>query len=148
MKESMKESMWRVFAVLALLAMPVAAVAQAQSGADRTAFERIISEQIDAFRADDGVRAYSYASPAIQQIFPTPEQFMAMVRNGYQPVYRPQSFRFGEAGTDQAGRPIQRVNILGPDGQSYEAVYTMERQPDGTWKINGCALVKLPGLST
>ena len=38
-------------------------------------------------------------------------------------------------------------HILGPDGQNYEAVYTMERQPDGTWRINGCYLVKKPGLS-
>ena len=39
-------------------------------------------------------------------------------------------------GFSASGRPIQRVTIVGPDGLNYEAIYTMERQPDGTWQIN------------
>lgn len=141
--------MLRLLAVLLMVLLPISAGrADAQSSADSQAFEQIISEQIEAFRADDGLRAYGYAAPMIRQIFPTPETFMAMVKQGYQPVYRPQSFRFGAAGPDSAGRPTQRVNIVGPDGQNYEAIYTMEKQPDGTWQINGCALVKLPDLNT
>jgi len=140
--------MSRILAVLALLMLPVAALAQSPTPADQDAFQRIITAQIEAFQADDGARAYGYAAPPIQHIFPSPGIFMDMVQRGYMPVYRPRSFRFGEAGTDPAGRPIQRVTIVGPDGLTYEAVYTMQRQPDGTWLINGCALVRVPGLST
>lgn len=140
--------MLRVFAVLLMVLLPLSAGrAIAQSDADRQAFEKIISAQIEAFRADDGARAYGYAAPMIRQIFPTPETFMAMVRQGYPMVYRPQSFRFGPAGPDQAGRPTQRVEIVGPDGVNYEAVYTMEQQPDGTWQINGCYIMKAPDVS-
>ena len=71
---------------------------------------------------------------------------MAMVQKGYPPVYRPQSYRFGKAELSASGRPIQRVTIEGPDGITYEAIYTMERQPDGPWQINGCALVWAPEL--
>ena len=39
-------------------------------------------------------------------------------------------------------------SATGPDGQTYEAIYTMERQPDGTWQINGCAIVRAPDVST
>ena len=106
----------------------------------------MITSQIEAFRAEDGPAAYSHASPAIRQIFPNPEVFMNMVRQGYQPVYRPQSFRFGEAVLAASGRPTQRVTVVGPDGLTYEAVYTMERQPDGSWQISGCALVRAPDL--
>ena len=95
---------------------------------------RVITGQIEAFRADDGARAYGYAAPMIKQIFPNPDVFMDMVRQGYQPVYRPQSFSFGEAGFSASGRPIQRVTVVGPDGITYEAIYTMERQPDGSWQ--------------
>jgi hypothetical protein len=84
----------------------------------------------------------------IQQVFPTAEHFMAMVRQGYMPVYRPQSFSFGQAGLDAAGRPTQLVTILGPDGKTYEALYTFERQADGSWKIAGCRLLETPGLNT
>ncbi len=140
--------MLRVLAMFLMMFLSISASrADGLSDVDRQAFERIISEQIEAFRADDGVRAYSHAAPMIRQIFPSPGNFMAMVKQGYPMVYRPQSFRFGEAGPDTAGRPTQRVNIVGPDGQNYEAIYTMEQQPDGTWQINGCAIAKAPDVS-
>lgn len=139
--------MLRMLLVLATaIVFSLGARAESPSAADTADFQRIITEQIDAFRADDGVRAYSYAAPMIQQVFPTPETFMAMVRQGYRPVYRPQSFRFGDAGEDSAGRPTQRVTIAGPDGKTYEALYTFQKQPDGTWKISGCQLLEIPGL--
>ena len=140
--------MRRLFAVTAVLvAMITGAFAQSVGEADRMQFRSIITGQIEAFRSDDGARAYGYAAPIIKQIFPSPEQFMAMVKQGYQPVYRPQSFAFGATETDPTGRPIQRVKIVGPDGLTYEAIYTMERQPDGSWQISGCRLVRTDDLS-
>ena len=132
------------FAALILWSAPLRA--EALSAEDKAAFQSVITGQIDAFRAEDGARAYSYAAPMIRQIFPNPDLFMNMVRQGYQPVYRPQSFKFGEAGFSASGRPVQRVTVVGPDGLTYEAIYTMERQPDGSWLINGCAIVRAPDL--
>jgi hypothetical protein len=133
-----------VLAAWLLLMAP--ARAESVSDSDKQAFRDVITSQIEAFRAEDGAAAYSHAAPAIKQIFPNPDIFMNMVRQGYQPVYRPQSFRFGDATLSASGRPIQRVSIVGPDGLSYEAVYTMERQPDGSWQISGCAIVRAPEL--
>lgn len=134
-----------LIALLVTIALP--ARAEQLSASDEAAFRSVITDQIEAFRADDGTRAYSHAAPMIRQIFPNPDVFMNMVRQGYQPVYRPQSYAFGKAGLSDSGRPIQRVTLVGPDGQTYEAVYTMERQPDGTWQINGCAIVRAPDVS-
>jgi hypothetical protein len=140
--------MLRIIAVLGAMFMSVTiSHAQALTETDKSQFQSIITGQIEAFRADDGVRAYSYAAPMIRQIFPTPEAFMGMVRRGYPQVYRPQSFTFGKAEFSASGRPTQRVTIMGPDGNSYEAIYTMEQQPDGTWAINGCAIVRAPDAS-
>lgn len=140
--------MHRILAFLAVvfLMIPLAR-AEGLSEQDKSTFRSVIENQIDAFRADDGFRAYSYAAPTIRQIYPTPDVFMNMVRKGYQQVYRPQSFKFGDAGFSASGRPIQRVTIVGPDGVTYEAIYTMEQQPDGTWQINGCAIVRAPDIS-
>ena len=132
--------------LLALFMLQQPATAQSLSDADRSAFQSIITGQIDAFQADDGARAYKFAAPMIRRIFPNPDMFMAMVREGYPQVYRPQSYRFGEAGYSASGRPTQRVTIVGPDSISYEAIYTMEQQPDGSWQINGCAIVRAPEL--
>ena len=138
----------RMLLGLLVMFLLITAPAQAESPGpeDKAAFQTIITGQIEAFRADDGARAYAYAAPVIQRIFPNPDVFMNMVRQGYQPVYRPQSFTFGEATLSASGRPIQKVSVVGPDGISYEAIYTMERQPDGSWKISGCAIVRAPEL--
>jgi hypothetical protein len=113
--------------------------------ADAAQFERIISAQIAAFNADNGVAAYGYAAPMIQKMFPTPEIFMNMVKKGYQPVYRQKSFRFSGAEIRGAGIPTQRVTIVDANGKVWEALYTFEKQPDGTWRISGCTLLEAPG---
>ena len=119
--------------------------AQSISDADAASFRQIISEQIAAFNADDGAKAWSYAAPSIQQIFPTPDIFMSMVKNGYQPVYRQKSFSFGEI-TGNTDRPVQHVTIIDANGKLWDALYTMQKQPDGTWKISGCILAQMPGV--
>ncbi len=126
--------------------MSVAAFAQSISETEKTEFQRIITAQISAFRADDGPTAYSFAAPVVRNIFPTPEIFMSMVKRGYPQVYRPQSFNFTEALIDPMGRPAQKMLVVGPDGKTYEALYSMEKQPDGTWRISGCTLLEIPGL--
>ena len=133
-----------VAAVIGAMAVFAGASAQtaALDAADRAAIERVIRDQIAAFRRDDGAAAFALAlaSPGIQAAFGTPEAFMGMVRQGYQPVYRPRQVRFGEVVMRDWG-PEQRVFVVGPDGQPYIAVYPMERQADGSWKTNGCSLV-------
>ena len=108
-------------------------------------FQSIIKGQLEAFRADDGLAAYSYAAPAIRRIFPSPEIFMQMVRNGYPPVYRSQSFSFGSITDEMSGRPTQRVTIIDAKGKAWVALYAFEKQPDGSRKIIGCSLVESQG---
>ncbi len=135
-----------VLAVVLLAFMSWASFAQSISETEKAEFQRIITAQISAFQADDGPTAYSFAAPVVRNIFPTPEIFMSMVKRGYSPVYRPQSFNFTEALIDPLGRPAQKMLVVGPDGKTYEALYSMEKQPDGTWRISGCTLLEIPGL--
>jgi ketosteroid isomerase-like protein len=131
----------------AALALPLLAAAGAVRAevapADRAAIEAVIAAQIEAFLRDDGEAAYAFAAPNVRALFPTVEIFMRMVRSGYQPVYRPQAVRFAETVVEQ-GEVVQRVLLRGPDGRAHLALYTMERQPDGTWKIAAVMLVTLP----
>lgn len=117
------------------------------SAADHQAIEQVITSQLDAFGHDASDAAFSLASPKIQSLFGDAANFMAMVRQGYPPVYRPRSFAFEQLITinDQV---VQRVMIVGPDGAPALALYTMEREQDGTWRIDGCALTKPDGLTT
>jgi hypothetical protein len=130
---------------LAGLALMAAAhpAAFAQTSADGAAIRDVIGSQLDAFLADDDQRAWSHASPGIQQMFRTVDIFMTMVRQGYPPVHRPKARAF-EALRDTPNGPEQDVRLTDAAGEQWIAIYTMEQQPDGSWKIAGCRLVKAP----
>lgn len=109
------------------------------SNADRTAIRDVIQAQIAAFQADDDALAFSFATPSIQHRFGNASSFIAMVKRGYLPVYRPQHVEFSEL-LDVQGKLAQRVVLIGPNNGVFSAYYLMERQPGGDWRISGCVL--------
>lgn len=124
--------------VLAVLIAPVAA--HADDAADA---RQVIESQINAFLNEDAQTAYSYAAPSIKRLYPDENRFFDMVKRGYQPVYRPGNFAFGRSGSAPDGSGLfQEVLILGPTGQDWTALYSLERQPDGSFKINGVRMIK------
>ncbi|WP_316161613.1 DUF4864 domain-containing protein [Bradyrhizobium sp. SZCCHNRI20481] len=120
--------------LLALLARPAAA-------ADASAAQSVIRAQEQALARDDGATAYAQAAPEIQALYPSVEIFMSMVKSGYPPVYRHRSFEFGAAQVED-GSIAQRVHIVDAEGDAWEALYTLQTQPDGSLKITGCSLLK------
>jgi len=115
--------------------------AQAQSADDEGAVRSVIERQIEAFKADDANRAFAMAAPSIKQLFQSQDLFMDMVRRGYRPVYRPQSYQFEDLQAE-GGSLKQSLGIVDPDGVDWLAEYTLERQPDGQWLISGCVLIR------
>ncbi|MEO0544351.1 MAG: DUF4864 domain-containing protein [Pseudomonadota bacterium] len=110
--------------------------------ADENAARAIISQQLESFLAGDFENAYSYASPNIKRLFPTLNQFMSMVQSGYLPVLRPGNYAFGRVETAPDGRVLQEVTIRAPDGSDWTALYYMQQQEDGSWKVDGVSLRK------
>jgi hypothetical protein len=107
-----------------------------------------IDGQLKAFQAGDGAAAYSFAAPNVKRIFPTVDVFMGMVASGYQPVHKPRSYSFGKAEEMSPTSIAQQVLLVGPDGKDYEALYTLELQPDGKYLITGVSLRASNSLST
>jgi len=100
--------------------------------------EQVISEQIEAFLADDFETAFTYASPAIQGIFGTPDRFGEMVRNGYPMVWRPAEVEF--LSVERRGRELwQNVLIRDAEGALHVLEYQMI-MGEGGWKINAVRL--------
>ncbi len=112
--------------------------------AEVKAAQGVIDGQLKAFRQDDNAAAYDYAAPTIKRIFPTLDSFMSMVTRGYAPVHKPKSYAFGKSEEMGGNSVIQQVLIVGPDGKDYEAVYTLELQPDGATS----SLASASGLPT
>jgi Domain of unknown function (DUF4864) len=115
-----------------------------RAASDKDEIRTVIEAQLNAFAVDDGEKAFSYAAPFIKQLFKTSDQFLAMVKSGYQPVYRNSHRVFGEVFQDGLGRPAMRVILTAMDGKRYEALYAMEKQADGQWKISSCTILVIP----
>ena len=129
----------RVLVLLTALLLGFAAPVRA--GDDVATAQNIIRSQMEALGRDDAVTAYSYAAPAIQNMFPQADIFLGMVQRTYTPIYRHKSFEFGE-GRAADGKIAQAVHIVDADGVPWEGLYTLEQQPDGSLKISGCVLLK------
>ena len=127
--------------VLLLAIVFISLAAPARAVDDVAAAQGVIRSQVEAFSCDDAAAAFSHAAPAIQEIFPQADIFMSMVRNSYAPIYRHKSFDFGETRVSD-GTIAQRVHIVDADGIPWEALYTLELQPDGSVKITGCVLLR------
>lgn len=135
----------RFLAALLLALAPNFAPAQdAVPPADARAVRAVIEEQLEAFRRDDAERAFSLATPGIRATFGDAETFMDMVRRDYAVVYRPGGVAF-EAPLVIGGELLQPVRLTDAAGRGWLAIYPMQRQPDGSWRTNGCQLMRLRG---
>ena len=112
--------------------------------AQEAPIEATIQNQIDAFQTDDFARAFAFASPNIQGIFGTAENFGAMVKEGYPMVYRPSDVEMLEL-RDVAGDLWQRVRIIDQAGQSHYLGYMMIETPEG-WQINAVQMLPTPDI--
>ncbi len=131
-----------MFVVFTLMSFLTLAHAEDLSVSDKSAIISTVGGQLEAFAVDDGPKAYSYAAPIVTTGFPTVEIFMGMVKRGYQPLYHNSKYGFGALTTDSLGRPAQHVFVTA-EGKRYEAIYSMEKQADGSWKIAGVQMVEV-----
>ncbi len=120
-----------ILALCAAAALSLAPAARAQEGPIRA----VIEAQIEAFEADDFDTAFTYASPTIQGMFGTAQNFGAMVKGGYPMVWRPDHLRF-LALDKRGGLLFQDVMVRDDEGALHILEYQMQEGESG-WKING-----------
>lgn len=138
---------FRKFAIAAVIGVLAhTGAAHAEGGLDSSAFQKVIKNQMSAFASGNARQAFSFATGSLQQRFKTPEFFMEMVRQGYQPVYRPKKVSFGRSKMTRYG-PTQEVFVTGPKGKDWIALYSFEQEDDGSWRISGCYLTKSEGIA-
>ena len=82
----------------------------------------------------------------VQEEDPEPEIFVAVeeqpeIIGGMERLYELLEYPKAALRTGKGGMVIVQ-NIIGPDGSPYFALYMMERQADGSWRIGGVALVR------
>ncbi len=133
-----------LFGMLALTTVGCATAA-AQRDADALpatewkAIQRVIAEQRAALIAGEAAKAFGYASPGIRSQFGDPDTFIAMVRGAYAALISARHVEFLE-GAVIDGIVVQPLRLIDSDDTVRVALYTMERQDNGTWRIAGCVI--------
>lgn len=120
----------------------LAAVLSVSASAQDVGVEDTIRSQIEAFKADDFEQAFTYATPRLQQLFQSPQNFQRMVTNGYPMVWRPAEVDYLEQ-AEQGGAVYQKVRIIDQQGAVHLLLYRMEQTPDG-WRIGGVQILDAP----
>lgn len=127
-----------------LFAALLAAVLALPASAQDEPIRLTIQSQIEALQADDFARAFTYASPTIKEMFGTPENFGAMVKNGYPMVYRPAEVQMMEL-REVAGNLWQRVRITDQAGAGWYLDYMMVETAEG-WQVNAVQILPAPDV--
>ena len=115
--------------------------------AEWKAIQQVINEQLKALKAGDGTKAMTYAVPGIREQFGTAERFLRMVREGYSALLEARSSTFLQ-GAVVDGATIQPLQLVLPDSTVVVALYQMEKQRDGRWRIAGCVIAPSTVQST
>ena len=134
--------MFKLFIRHSALTLMLFVVSGAQ--AQENTIEDVITRQLQAFNDRDVQEAWQHASPMIQGIFRTPENFGMMVENGYPMVWDNSDVRFLDREELGSGTR-QEVQIQGPDGLFYILDYEMIQTPDG-WHINAVQVIPAPEM--
>ena len=130
-----------------MLLVPSTAYSQTVGSKTEAATKAVIADQLDAFQRRDYDRAFSHAAPTIQKIFKTTENFIRMVKGGYNVLYDPDNYIFGR-NFDLDGTIHQEVIATEKNGKQWQAIYTLKQMPDGSWKITGVKMNPYKGAAT
>ena len=76
-----------LFLTAAALGFAAHARADDLNAADADNVRGVIAAQLAAFEADDASRAFSFATPQLQKVFGSADNFLLMVRSSYPVVY-------------------------------------------------------------
>ena len=111
--------------------------------ADEAAMRLLIEAQISAMRADDWPSAFALESPDLQAQYGTPAALRDDVTAHYAPFPAIASVRFLDIVTFR-GLPTYRVTLVDGEGATTTAYYLVRRLDDGSLRIAGCVLVRVP----
>lgn len=122
------------------------APSQAQDDIMAAEWQAVITGQVEAFRVHDAPAALSFAATSFKQNFPDPAAFEQAIRDwGYGAIMDSRTHSFGPYQRVNEGIVLQAVRFTGPDSVLYEAIYQLNKEPEG-WRVGGVQLMKTAGM--
>ncbi len=135
--------------LLAIIAMPfstVHSIAAPLPPDDVLMIQEAIRGQLHALSEDDADSAFELTSPSIRSQIGSPENFLRIIKEEYAPIYRHLMVIFSAPQT-LGDAIIQIVRLTDRESRVWLAIYNMQRDMTGNWKIDGCQLLQTSVVS-
>lgn len=145
----MKRRFLGMAVLLAALAMPFyssVAMAMDVDPMDAESIQAVVQLQLRALAEDDAVGAFSLTTSSTRVQIGNPDNFLRMIKEEYAPIYRNRHAIFSPPEVID-GDIIEMVRVTDRDNRVWVALYRMERDIDGSWKIDGCRLLETTSIS-
>jgi len=132
---------------LAAASLQLKARADTLTGPDVLQVQQVVTAQLKAFSSEDADAAFAAATPEVRKSVGDPSRFLALVRGNYPMVYHPAGFAFLKPQVDK-DQVLQAVALRDGDDKTWIALFTLERQPDSSWRIGACIVAENDWRST
>jgi hypothetical protein len=132
---------------LAAASMQLKARADTLTGPDVQQVQQVVMAQLKAFSTEDADAAFAAATPEVRKSVGDPGRFLALVRGNYPMVYHPAGFAFLQPQVDK-DQVLQAVALRDDEDKTWIALFTLERQPDNSWRIGACIVAENDWRST
>jgi len=114
--------------------------------ADAIAINEVVQSQLDALSNDDAARAFELATPEKRMLIGSPDNFLRLIKDEFNPIYRYQRVIFSRPEVIN-GDAIQVVRVTDGYSRVWLAVFWMRQGDDSSWKIDGCQLLETTSVS-
>lgn len=107
--------------------------------ADVEAIHQAVQRQLDALKKGDAAGAFALTTDDTRNRLGTPDKFLQVIKEQYDPVYR---HRLAMLSTIHVinGKVYQLVRLTDQESHVWVAIYAVNKDKQGAWKIDGCEL--------
>lgn len=144
----MKRRLLAIGSLLFAFGLPLgtAAAAAPLNAIDVRSIQAVVRSHIDALTQDDAEQVFESATSATQVEFGSAEDFLQLIKREYRPIYQSRQAIFSYPEVID-GDTIQMVNVTDDSSHVWVALFRMERDSDGSWKIDGCELLETASIA-
>lgn len=114
--------------------------------ADAIAIKAVVQSQLEALSNDDAASAFALATPEKRMLIGTPDNFLRLIKEEYNPIYRYQRVMLSRPEVVD-GDAIQLVRVTDSNSRVWVAVFWMLQDDEGNWRIDGCQLLETTSVS-
>jgi hypothetical protein len=123
-----------------------AAVIDGISDGDAKAIQVAVRSQIEALSVNDAVGAFQLATLDRQSRIGSPDKFLSLIKKHYQPLHQHLLVLYSRPAVVK-GETFQAVRVTDKSSHVWLAVFQMQAEQGGRWKIDACYLLETKKVS-